>query len=170
VGKRDLRIDLIEPFANMVDGVLCEGIRHSIPLWAGGGAPAHPQNKVSFSFLPTQFLPELSSKRVQVNIFDSAVGQMLMPPFSDALGFSHQVPVSGFIAGASKPTFFHEGLKEMNGVVIDLKPIGGNPSDAKSQYFRGQTFDVDPGKHQKAGIIGHQMKIVFPRRSIPADE
>ncbi len=58
----------------------------------------------------------------------------------------------------------------MDGVMIDLKPIGGNPSNAKSQYFRGQAFDRDPRHYKEAGIIGHQMEIVFSRRSIPADE
>jgi len=170
VGKRDSRIDLIESFANMIDGVLGEAVRHSTPSWAGGGAPAHPQSKLGFSLLPTQFLPELSSKRIQVNLFDPAVGQMLVAPFGNAFGFSHQRPIGSFVASASKPVFFHEGLKKMDGMVIDFKPIGGNPSDTKSQYFRGQTLDIDPGKHEEAGIIGHQMEIVFPRRSIPADE
>ncbi len=93
MGKRNLRIDLIESFANMVDGVLGEGVRHSTPSWAGGATPAHPQSKVGFSLLAAQFLPELPSKRIQVNLFDSAMGQMSVAPFGDALGFSHQRPI-----------------------------------------------------------------------------
>lgn len=58
----------------------------------------------------------------------------------------------------------------MDGVVIDFKPIGKNPSSTKSQYFRGQTLDIDPWKHEEAGIIGHQMEVAFPHWSIPTDK
>lgn len=55
-------------------------------------------------------------------------------------------------------------------MVIDFKPIGKNPSSTKSQYFRGQTLDIDPWKHEEAGIIGHQMEVAFPHWSIPTDK
>ncbi len=170
MGERNLRIDLIEPFANMIDGVLGEGVRHSTPSWAGVAPPAHPQSKVGFSLLPTQFFPELSSKRIQIDLFDSPMGQVLMPPFGNAFGFPHQGPVGGFVASASKSILFHKGFKKVNGMVINFKPISGNPSDAKSQYFRGETLDIDPGKHEETGVVGHQMQVVFPSRSIPTDE
>lgn len=93
-----------------------------------------------------------------------------MPSFGDAFGLANQNPVGGFVASPSKPVFFHKGLEQMDRVVIGLKPIRGNPFDAKSQYLRGQTLDIDPGKHEKSDIIDYQMEVVLPCCCIPTDE
>jgi hypothetical protein len=98
------------------------------------------------------------------------MGQMLMPSFGDAFGLANQNPVGGFVASPSKPVSFHKGLEQMDRVVIGLKPIKGYPSGAQGQNFRGQTFNRNPGKHEKSDIIDHQVEVVFPRCCIPADE
>ena len=132
--KGNLHIDFVEFLANMSNGELFKGVRHTVPLWAGGAAPAQPKKPFLIDS-PTQFLPERPGNRIQINIFDSAMGQMLMAPFGGSFGFPCKDPIGGFIAGASKPVFFHEGLKEMDGMVIGLEPIGGDCPGTEREQF-----------------------------------
>ncbi len=58
MGKGNLRIDLIESSANMIDGVLGEGVRHSTPFWL----PA--RRAYSSERQEVVLLPILKAKRV----------------------------------------------------------------------------------------------------------
>jgi len=64
-----------------------------------------------------------------------------------------------------------EGLEEVDGVAVDLVPVGGDasghaPQDMGSQVGNG----VGPGKDEKAGVVGDEVEMGPANRGGPADE
>ena len=49
--------------------------------------------------------------------------QMIMTPFGGALGLSHTLPVGRLVTGPQEAVFFYEGLQEIDGLLVDRRPI-----------------------------------------------
>jgi len=58
-----------------------------------------------------QFLPEVFPHRIQINILNLSVEQMIMAPFRSPFSLTYTKPVGCFVAGTFKAIFFHEGLQ-----------------------------------------------------------
>jgi len=52
--------------------------------------------------LTHQFLPEVFPQRIQINILDSSMEQMIVASLVCTLGLSDPDPVGGFVTGAFK--------------------------------------------------------------------
>lgn len=93
-----------------------------------------------------------------------------MSPFGGAFGLPHANPVGGFVAGSPEAIFFHEGFQEIDGLLVDRRPIRRDSSGNHGQNLGGQTLDVDPGQNKKASIIDHKREVLLLGELVPADE
>ena len=100
----DLNMDTVEFFDDAPDAEGSEISQATIPR---SGVIRYPLESLS---LP-EFLPKIFSQRIEVDIFDAAMGEMLMSSFGNAFGLPDRDPVSGFVAGAFEAVFPHKGLK-----------------------------------------------------------
>jgi len=96
--------------------------------------------------------------------------QMIMTPFGGALGLSHTDPVGRLVAGPQEAIFFHEGLQEIDGLLVDRRPILRDSPGIHGQNLGSQTLDVDPGQNKKASIINHKREVMLLGGFVPADE
>ena len=169
VGKRNFEIDLVEFFANMTNGESFEGAHHNAP--PGRELRLPPTSKgYGLNPLSAQFLPEASTQRIEIDVFDAAVQQVVVPSFSHPFGFTHMDPVGGPVAGSPEAVPFHEGFEQMDGVMIDFEPIVRDPFGIDGEYPGCQALDGDPGQDEEAGVIGQEVQIPYPGGMVPSNE
>jgi hypothetical protein len=171
VGKRNFEIDLVEFFANMTNGESFEGAHHNAP--PGQELPLLPNPKAcfyGFSPLPTKFRPPVLSERIEIDVFDAAVKQVVVPSFSHSLGFTRMDPVGGLVAGSPEAVPFHEGFEQVDRMMIDLAPIVGDRLDIEGKDPGSQAFDGNPGQDEEAGVVGHHGQVFHFCSMAPTDE
>ena len=98
--------------------------------------------------------PELSDKRVAIDILDGAVWFSSLIEFSSAGGLSEENPVGGLIARPLEPLAINKGFNPMDRMRIERLPVFGKPFQALGQKMRCKMRDPDPGQYQKAGVVG----------------
>lgn len=169
VSKRNFEIDLVEFFANMTNGESFEGAHHNAPPGRELPLPLTPKG-YGFKPLSAQFLPEVSTQRIEIDVFDDAVRQVSMPSFSHPFGFTHTDPVGGLIAGSPETVSFHKGFQQMDRVMVDFEPILSNPFDVEGKDSGCQAFDGNPGQDEKAGVVGQEVQIPYLGGMVPSNE
>jgi len=116
-------------------------------------------------------LAESPVQGVKVNVFDGglvpgAVGPIL--PRS-ALGLAHACPIGGLVSGAPKAVALHKGFQQIKAMAILGPPVTAKPSGNPTQNVAGQTRHPRPRHDQQTRVVGDEMKVLGPRRAIPAD-
>lgn len=94
----------------------------------------------------------------------------MITSFCSAFGLANADPVGGFVTGAGKAIFFHEGFQQVQGMVIYLQPVIRDSSRGKGQDFGGQAFYGNPREHEEPGVRGHEMEVSLLGGLVPADE
>jgi len=61
--------------------------------------------------------------------------QMVMTPFCSPLSLAHPDPVGGLVTGTLEPLLFHEGLEQVNVMVINVESILRDSSGIERQDF-----------------------------------
>jgi hypothetical protein len=171
VGKRNFEIDLVEFFANMTDGESFEGAHQNAPPGRECQLPLTPKDySYRFSPLSGQFFPEVSAQRIEIDILDAAVKQVLMPSFGHPFGLSGTDPVGRLVAGPPETISLHKSFQKMNGIVINPDPIGRDPFGIEGEDLRCQALQRNPGKHEETGIVDHHGEVSHFSGLIPTDE
>jgi hypothetical protein len=168
VGKRNFEIDLVEFFANMLDGESFERAHHAPP----GRELQLPLTPKGYGLKPlsAQFLPEVFRERVEIDVFNAAVKPVVMSPFSHSLGFTHMDPVGGLVAGSPEAVPFHKGFKQVDREMVDPEPILRDSFGIEGEELGGQAFDGNPGQDEKAGVVSHHGEVFHFCHRVPADE
>ena len=55
-------------------------------------------------------------------------------------------------------------------MIVNSEPILSDSLGVKSQDFRGQIFDGDPGEDEEPSVIGYEMQVFLFGRFVPSDE
>jgi len=171
VGNRNFEIDLVEFFASMTNGESFEGAHQNAP--PGQELALLPNSRdcsYRFSSLFAQPFPEVSAKRIKIDVFDAAMKQVVMPSFGRSLGFTHMDPVGSLVAGSPEAVLFHESFQEVDRVMVEREPISRNPFGVKGENPRSQAWDKDPGEHKKAGVLGQKVQISYSGDGVPSNE
>jgi len=121
--------------------------------------------------LALQVLAESPVQGVKVNVFDGglvpgAVGPIL--PRS-ALGLAHACPIGGLVSGAPKAVALHKGFQQIKAMAILGLPVTAKPSGNPTQNVAGQTRHPRPRHDQQTRVVGDELKVLGPRRAIPAE-
>lgn len=85
--------------------------------------------------LTRQFLPEVFPQRIQINVLNLTVEQMVMTPLGGPFGLSDPDPVGGFITGSLESIFLNKGFKQINVMIIDFEPILRDSPGIERQDF-----------------------------------
>lgn len=153
----------------MSNGESFEGAHHNAP--PGQDLSLLPTAKgYGLNSLSTQVLPEVSAQWIEIDVFDAAVKQVVMPSFGHSLGFTHTDPVGGLVARSPEAGPFHKSFQKMKRVVVGPDPISRDPFGVEGDDLRCQALHGNPGQDEKSGVVGHHMQIVHFRGSAPTDE
>jgi len=169
VGKRNFEIDLVELFASMTDGESFEGAHHNAPPGRELLLPLTPKG-YGLKALSAQFLPEVSAQGIEIDVFDTAVKDVVVSPFCHPFGFADMAPVGGPVTGSPEAVPFHEGLKQMDRVMIDFKPILRDSFGIEGEYPGCQALDRYPGQDEEASVVGQEMQVPNFADLVPTDE
>ena len=90
--------------------------------------------------------------------------------FAAALGLADVEPVGGAVAGAAKALGVDEGFQEDGGEAVAAFPIVRELAGDASEDVRGEVGDVHPGEYEEAGVVDHEVEVVFSLGVGPADE
>ena len=109
-------------------------------------------------------------QRVEPDVLDRedgrAGGRLLATPG----GLTDLDPVGCMVASAAMAGRLDEGFQEHGAVALTRLALGGQLPLNEREDLRCQTFGLDPGQNQEAGIVHHQGEVPLPRVLLPADE
>jgi hypothetical protein len=94
------------------------------------------------------------------------VGEVVL---ASAGGFSKIEPVGGLVAGSSEHVRIDESLEPIDGMGIYVLPVSAEGASRPGEEMGGQAMRFDPGKHEKAGVVGQKMNVLAPSLDIPPD-
>ncbi len=114
--------------------------------------------------------PELSHKRVAMDILNGAVWFTGLVEFASTGGFSGKGPVGGPVAGSFEPFGIDKGLNPAGRVRMERLPVSGNPPRTSGQKIGAGMRDMNPGRNQKAGVVSERAAIFSPEFLSPADK
>ena len=78
-------------------------------------------------------------------------------------------PSCGLVSGSIEQIRIDEGLDPVDGVGIEALPVSAEAASRHGEQMGGQAMSSDPGKHEKAGVVGQKMNVLLPSLDIPAD-
>jgi hypothetical protein len=116
-----------------------------------------------------QPLPEVSAQGVAPDGLDGSVGSVGEVVLASAGGFSKIEPVGGLVAGSSEHVRIDESLEPIDGMGIYVLPVSAEGASRPGEEMGGQAMRFDPGKHEKAGVVGQKMNVLAPSLDIPPD-
>jgi hypothetical protein len=116
-----------------------------------------------------QPLPEVLEQGIAPDGLDRAVGSVGEVVLATAGGLSKIDPVGGRIAGSSEQVRIDESLEPVDGMGIYVLPVSTEDASRPGEQTGGQTMSFDPGKREKAGVVGQKMHVLAPSLDIPPD-
>ena len=170
VGKGNFGIDLVELFANMSNGESFERAHHHVPPGQELALLPHSKELWGFSLLPTKLRPPMLPERIEIDVFDPAVKQVIVTAFGDSIGCTHMDPICSFVTSALESIPLNESLQKMNGVLVEVLPVGGDPSGAEGEKPGCEAFYGDPGEDEESSVVGKKVEVFDLGWLIPADE
>ncbi len=86
--------------------------------------------------------------------FYGAVGFHGVVVFAPSSGQSEVDPIGGLIAGPPETLGVHESLEKIQGMAVNLLPVGGNPSGHVGEQVRGEMGHTNPWKYKESAVVG----------------
>lgn len=120
VRKGNFAIDLIKFCANMVNGESFKRGHHN-------ASPGQELALLPNPSLAAEFFSKVFPQRIDVNLLNTSMEEVIMTSFGSTSCFSQTDPVSSPITGSLETILLDEGFQKNNRIVIDGKPIGRDP-------------------------------------------
>jgi hypothetical protein len=122
-----------------------------------------------FTGVALQPLAKLWMQGIEIHVFN---GNLLPAPLGAvltgaALGLPDALPVGGSVAGCAKTLPLHKGLQQIDGMTVFGLPVPTQPPAQVAQNTTGQPRHA--AQHQKAGIVGQEMKVLGAAGVVPPD-
>src|SRR5437764_12657407 len=108
---------------------------------------------------------------IKINVLDRGLipGSVRAVLASSSLGLADPYPIGGSVSSAGKTVALHKALQQINGMAIFGLPIPIEAAGNPAQNITGQVRYPRPRSDQKASVVGDEMEVLLPHRTLPTD-